>query len=97
MLARDQREHHQHGVNLGRVAHDLRVEEVRLDEVDADDPGEHLQPFDRSKFPDEISAMATIGTDDRIEPKIGIRLIVAAMPASSSGYLTLNSQQADVR
>ena len=45
-----------------------------------------------SKLPDEISATATIGTDDRIDPKIGIRLIVAAMPASSSGYFTLNSQ-----
>ena len=33
--------------------------------------------------------MATIGIDDRIEPKIGIRLITAAMPASSSGYFTL--------
>ena len=46
-------------------------------------------PCVRSKFPDEISAMATIGIDDRIDPKIGIRLIVAAMPASSSGYFTL--------
>ncbi len=49
-----------------------------------------------SNVPDEISATATIGTDDRIDPKIGIRLIVAAMPPSSSGYFTLNSQQPDV-
>ena len=40
--------------------------------------------------------MATIGTDDRIEPKIGIRLMVAAIPASSSGYFTWKMQQADV-
>ena len=33
--------------------------------------------------------MATMGIDDRIDPKIGIRLITAAIPASSSGYLTL--------
>ena len=45
-------------------------------------------PCLRSKLPDEMSAMATIGTDDRIDPKIGIRLIVAAIPASSSGYFT---------
>ena len=52
-----------------------------------------FSPCARSKVPDEISAIATIGTDDRIDPKIGIRLIVAAMPASSSGYLTWNSSR----
>ena len=88
MLARDEREHDEHGVDLGGVAHDLRVEEVRLEQVDAEDPGEHQQPLPRSKLPDEMSAIATIGTEDRIEPKIGTRLMVAAMPASKSGYLT---------
>ena len=52
---------------------------------------EHGHPLPQIEVPDEISAIATIGTDDRIEPKIGIRLIVAAMPASSSGYLTWKS------
>ena len=28
-----------------------------------------------------------MGIDERIEPKIGIKLIVAATPASKSGYL----------
>ena len=53
-------------------------------------------PFVRSKLPDEISATATIGTDDRIEPKIGIRLMVAAMPREQQRVLDLEQQQPDV-
>jgi hypothetical protein len=41
VLADDQREDHQHGVDLRRVADDLRVQEVRLELVDSDDPREH--------------------------------------------------------
>ena len=88
VLAHDQREDHEHRVDLRRVADDLRVEEVRLDQVDADDPPARSSPCLRSNVPDEISAIATIGTDDRIDPKIGIRLIVAAITARISGYLT---------
>ena len=32
------------GMNLGRVAHDLGVEEVRFDQVDRDDPAEDVTP-----------------------------------------------------
>ena len=45
-------------------------------------------PCRRSKVPDEMSAMATMGTDERIDPKMGTRLMVAAIPARSSGYFT---------
>ena len=40
--------------------------------------------------------MATMGIDERIDPKIGTRLIVAAMPASKQRVLHLEDQQADV-
>ena len=43
--------------------------------------------------PDEMSAMATIGTDERIDPKIGTRLMVAAIPARSRRYFTWKIQR----
>src|SRR5690554_3243581 len=39
VFATEKRENHEDGVHLCRIAHDLRVEEVRLDLVDDDDPG----------------------------------------------------------
>ena len=53
-------------------------------------------PCLRSKLPDETSAMATMGTDDRIDPKIGTRLMIAAMPAEQQRVLHVEDQQADV-
>ncbi len=50
-------------------------------------------PCRRSKVPEEMRAIATIGTDERIEPKIGTRLIVAAIPARSSRYFTWKIQR----
>ncbi len=44
VLADEQREHHEDRVDLRRVADDLRVQEVRLELVDAHDPREHAEP-----------------------------------------------------
>ena len=41
MLPDEEREDDEHRVNLGGVSHDLRIQNVRLDLVDADDPYEH--------------------------------------------------------
>src|SRR5512145_850878 len=43
MLPGDEDEDHQHRVESGSIAEDLGIEEVSLELVDRDDPGEHQQ------------------------------------------------------
>ena len=40
-----------------------------------------------------MRAIATIGTEERIEPKMGTRLMVAAIPARRSRYFTWKIQR----
>ena len=95
VLAGDQRKDDQHRVDLRRVTHDLRIQEVGLDEVNPMIHPSTSRPRSTSKRPTN-RATATIGTDDRIDPKIGIRLIVAAMPAEQQRVLHLEEPEADV-
>jgi hypothetical protein len=57
-LAGDEREHHHHRVHPRRRSHDLRIQEVRLERVDADDPDSIPKPA-RQLW---AEAMTTMGT-----------------------------------
>jgi hypothetical protein len=44
LLAGEEREHHHHGMDARRAAHDSGVEEVGLQGVNSNNPQQHRQP-----------------------------------------------------
>ena len=84
VLSHEQREDDEHGVNLRRVAHDLRVQDVRLELVDADDPHQH----ETAVPSDCVSPSATAGMALAIEPKIGMSEKTVATSARTGQYLS---------
>ncbi|MNS73395.1 hypothetical protein D3C72_1068340 [compost metagenome] len=91
VLAQQQRQHHQGGVQLGVVADDLGVEEVGLEQVDGEDPQQHQKG--RQRRVGQAHQHGGDGAHERAED--GNQAEETGHHAQGDGELHMQEQQAD--